>query len=146
MPYGSIPAGYGPTPYGQAPYGQAGGGAAPPLGFVEAVRVCFSKYATFKGRASRSEFWFFYLFTMIVIVAASAIDGSIMAGGASFSFITPLVGLAFFLPQLGAVVRRLHDTDRSGWMYWIIMIPFVGIIALLVFWCQRGTPGPNRFG
>ncbi len=59
---------------------------------------------------------------------------------------SPIWGLATFLPSLAMGVRRLHDTDRSGWWWLLSFIPLIGIIVLIVFWCSEGTRGPNRFG
>ncbi len=104
-------------------------------GFVDAIKICFNKYADFNGRASRPEFWWFYLFTFVLLVAASASD-----------ILLIIAVLALFLPSLAATVRRLHDTDRSGWWYLILIVPLVGPIALLVFLVLQGTQGQNRFG
>lgn len=136
------------APYGAAPYGGASYGytPAPSPGFVDAIKICFSKYVTFAGRASRPEFWWFYLFYMIVLVVATGIDGVIIANGSGLAFLSTIAVLALFLPQISVTVRRLHDTDRSGWFYWIALIPLVGIILLIVWLCQPGTPTQNRFG
>jgi uncharacterized membrane protein YhaH (DUF805 family) len=101
---------------------------------LKAISTCFSKYATFSGRASRSEFWYFYLFYFILYVASLVITA-----GTEGSFLPLIVVLVLFLPLLAAAVRRLHDTDRSGWFY---LVPIYNIILLI----QKGTPGENRFG
>ncbi|MCZ8235565.1 MAG: DUF805 domain-containing protein [Inhella sp.] len=99
------------------------------MGFTDAIKTCFSKYATFSGRATRAEYWWFFLFTFL---------GSLI----------PIVGLIFALavliPSIAVAVRRLHDTDRSGWWILIGLIPLVGFIVLLVFYCQESKE-PNRF-
>lgn len=140
--YGTAPA------YGAAP-GYAGGmmsgGAAPPVGFMDSIKICFGKYARWRGRASRSEFWYFYLFYMLVLVVFGAFDGYMVANN-TVSFLSTIAVLVLLLPQLAVTVRRLHDTDRTGWWYWIIMIPVVGAILFIVWLCERGTPGPNRYG
>lgn len=115
------------------------------MGFVEAVRAVLSNYAGFAGRASRSEFWWFALFYLLVQLACGVLDAVLFSsyGGGP---IGALVSLALLLPYLAVSVRRLHDIDRSGWWLLISLVPLVGMIVLLVFFVQRGTPGPNRFG
>jgi uncharacterized membrane protein YhaH (DUF805 family) len=99
--------------------------------FGESVRTCFSKYVDFNGVASRSEFWWFILFLVIVGVVLNIVDQTMG---------TPVLGaifsLATILPQLAVGARRLHDTGRSGWWWLIVLIPLVGIIVLIVFWAQ----------
>ena len=120
--------GYGPPGYGMPP---GRGMAVAPMGFGRAISTCFSKYATF---ALVSAFF----------VLNAADEGS--AVGMAFLGLTVLVGLAFMLPLLAVLVRRLHDTGRSGWFYFLGLVPLVGPIVLLVFFCQQGTPGPNQYG
>lgn len=80
------------------------------MSFGEAIRDGFSKYATFSGRSSRSAYWWWILFYVLVIIAASILDSA-----ANTVVLGVLVWLGFFLPNLAVLVRRLHDTDRSGW-------------------------------
>ena len=101
-----------------------------------------SLYATFSGRARRAEYWQFTLFYFILNIVVSVIDATTMENG----ILTLLVGLALFLPALGVAVRRLHDTNRSGWWILIIFIPIVGTIWYIVLCCFDSTPGENRFG
>ena len=115
------------------------------MGFGGAIATCFSKYVDCKGRASRPEYWWWYLFYSLVLWGLLILDGVIAAAGGP-AVLTLLGVLALFLPTLAAGVRRLHDTDRSGWMLLIMLIPLVGPILLIVFLCQRGTEGANRFG
>ena len=112
---------------------------------MDAVKTVFSKYAVFKGRARRPEYWWWYLFYFVVLLVLQILDGIIaIAGGPP---LLSLLGvLALFVPTIAVACRRLHDTDRSGWMQLIVLIPLVGFIILIVFLCQRGTDGPNRFG
>ncbi len=123
------------------------------MNFGQAVNSYFRKYVTFTGRASRPEYWYAYLFSMILILVATLLDFSMMVeysaisdGGMAPSFFTSLITLALFFPSLTVGVRRLHDTNRSGWWMLLILVPLAGIIALIVFFCQRGTDGTNRFG
>ncbi|MCB1328903.1 MAG: DUF805 domain-containing protein [Maritimibacter sp.] len=111
---------------------------------------------TFSSRAERSEFWWWALFVWLAQLALGMVDyvlfGTVETGAGSFAASTDtpvlsgLFGLATLLPSISVAVRRLHDTDRSGWWYWIVLIPLIGIIVLIVFWATKGTGGPNRFG
>ncbi|GAB3809780.1 DUF805 domain-containing protein [Micromonospora zhanjiangensis] len=120
------------------------------MSFAAAVRSVFSQYVGFSGRARRSEYWWFLLFAILVGIVASVLDsalGTKFDGSASSSgYIGLIVNLVFLLPSLAVSVRRLHDTDRSGWWILIGLIPFIGAIVLLVFFVLAGTPGSNRFG
>ncbi|MEG3613569.1 DUF805 domain-containing protein [Isoptericola haloaureus] len=126
------------------------------MGFGEAVKTVFGKYATFSGRARRSEFWWWALFTFLVSIVVSIIvsatggysintETMMPEFGASYLLVV-VVNLAFLLPSLAVTVRRLHDTDRSGFWWFIGLVPFVGPIVLLVFMVLEGSPGANRFG
>jgi uncharacterized membrane protein YhaH (DUF805 family) len=109
--------------------------------FGEAVRSGFDHYATFDGRASRPAFWWWVLFVFLVGIAANLIDLAIGA-----PVFTALVGLGLLLPNLSVSIRRLHDTNRTGWWILIYLIPLIGLIVLLVFCLQQGDPGENRYG
>ena len=112
--------------------------------FSEAISSGFRNYVGFSGRASRSAFWYWVLFSVLVSIALSIIDLGLLSGNTTV--LSSIWSLATFLPSLAVGVRRLHDTDRSGWWWLISFIPLVGIIVLIVFWCLEGTPGSNRFG
>ncbi len=125
------------------------------MGPGEAIRTVFGKYAQLDGRASRSEYWWWALFLLAIqivisVVAtalgngASTVDG-LLAGAGLISLVSVLIGLVLFLPSLGVFVRRLHDVGRSGWWFWIAIIPF-GVFVLLVFLLLDSEPGPNRWG
>jgi len=126
------------------------------MDFMTAIRTCFSKYVTFSGRAQRSEFWWFALFIWLVSIALSIVDSTLFGtvttydGGFEASTNTPILSglfsLAVLLPNLAVAVRRLHDTDRSGWWLLIGLIPLIGFIVLIVFFASVGTKGQNRFG
>lgn len=106
------------------------------------------KYAVFDGRAGRKEYWLFVLFNIIIAVVLNAVDR--MTGTYSGDYGMGLLGgiysLAVLLPGIGVSIRRLHDTDRSGWWLLLVFIPIVGGLVLLVFMILDGTPGTNRFG
>jgi len=106
------------------------------MGFAQAIQSCDRQYATFSGRAPRSEYWYFSLFCSLV-VGVTVVVHPVLAG---------IAYAAIFLPGISVVVRRLHDTDKSGWNYWFALIPIVGAILLLVWFCTKGTEGHNRFG
>ena len=99
------------------------------------------KYADFKGRARRKEYWLFILLYSICYFIAFLID---VASGALIIF-TTIVALGLLIPLISVAVRRLHDTDRSGWWFLLGFVPFVNIV-LLIFFFLDGTPGENRFG
>ena len=104
------------------------------------------KYTTFTGRARRAEYWWFFLAYFIVLIVASVIDRILGLGGTlGFGILYSLVALAVFLPSLGVSFRRIHDVDKSAWWLLIGLIPLAGIV-LLVWFCSRGTAGPNQFG
>jgi uncharacterized membrane protein YhaH (DUF805 family) len=111
------------------------------MNFQDAVRTCLTKYVVSAGRAGRAEFWYFFLFNVIVSVVMGIIDaiiGTQILGG--------LVSLALLLPNIMVGIRRLHDTNRSGWWMLIGLIPVVGWIILIVFFVQPGDSGPNQHG
>jgi uncharacterized membrane protein YhaH (DUF805 family) len=99
------------------------------MGFREAVVTCFEKYATFSGRARRSEYWFFFLFVLAASFVTGLIDIALI--DEERRPLTGLFSLATFLPNLAVTVRRYHDIDKSGW--WILFPIGVWLIALLMF-------------
>jgi uncharacterized membrane protein YhaH (DUF805 family) len=108
----------------------------------------FKKYADFQGRARRSEYWLWTLFLFIVGMVLTVLR--LMTGGPDSTgigfWLLVVFELAVLIPSLAVGVRRLHDTDKSGWMILLGLIPLIGGIILLVFYCMDGTPGTNRFG
>lgn len=116
------------------------------LGFGEAVGACLRQYATFAGRAQRSEYWWWALFNLLVFVAVGLSRGVVGADATAADVVAVFAGLALLLPNLAVTVRRLHDIDRSGWWVLVGLVPVVGSIILLVFALLPGTPGENRFG
>ncbi|MBO1906417.1 DUF805 domain-containing protein [Microvirga sp. 3-52] len=113
------------------------------MNFGPAIKTCLNKYATFSGRATRSEYWYFFLFLVIVNIVASILDSTIFGDMPVLYLITTL---ALLVPSIAAGVRRLHDTDRAGWWLLVGLIPVIGTIVLIVFFCQRGSVGTNQFG
>ena len=103
------------------------------------------KYAVFSGRADRPEFWWFQLANIIVAIIIGIIAAAILGrrGGQGIGY---LYDLAVLLPSLGVSIRRLHDTDRSGWWLLLSFLPVIGWIVLIVFYALEGTPGPNNHG
>jgi uncharacterized membrane protein YhaH (DUF805 family) len=111
------------------------------MNFSDSIKLGFSNYVNFTGRACRSEYWYWVLFTVIVSIVTFVIDSVI---GASVT--STIWELATILPSIAIGVRRLHDTDRSGWWILLGLIPLVGAIILIIWFCSKGTDGPNRFG
>lgn len=116
------------------------------MDFATAVRTCLSKYADFSGRGRRSEYWYFFLFNVLVSLVASVVDNVLGTDlGTGSGLVGGLASLALLLPSLAAGVRRLHDTSRSGWWLLIGLIPFLGWIVLIVFFIQD-SHGDNEHG
>lgn len=100
------------------------------------------KYAVFSGRARRAEYWYFILFNMIISIVLGIIDGVIGSGG----ILGGIYPLAVLIPSIAVSVRRLHDTNHSGWWLLISLLPFIGAIILLVFLVRDSQPGQNQYG
>ena len=107
--------------------------------FSESVSTCFSKYFVFKGRASRSEYWWFQL-----IVTPSFVISDFTETDISYLFLG--IALVTLIPAISVGVRRLHDTNRSGFFLLIGFIPFIGGLILLFFLIPEGTKGKNKYG
>lgn len=122
--------------------------------FVESVKSAYRNYFTFSGRASRSGFWWYMLFFLIVSVLLGLVDGTgetvvgpnSVAAYAQTGPLGNLWALVNVIPSIAIACRRLHDTDKSGWWQLLGLIPLVGLIILIVWWASRGTAGSNRFG
>ncbi|VXC25019.1 DUF805 domain-containing protein [Nocardioides sp. AX2bis] len=116
------------------------------MNMPDAVRHVLSNYATFSGRARRSEFWWWYLATLIAGVVLNIVDSALGTGG----ILAGIFALAIIVPQLAVGARRLHDTGRSGWLQLLGIIPIIGIILLIVWWAGDSKPdnqhGPNPKG
>lgn len=108
--------------------------------------AALKKYAVFEGRARRAEYWYFVLFVALIGIAAMIVDrifGTPLGDNGPVSIVC---SLGLFLPGLAVAVRRLHDTNRSGWWLLLVLIPVVGAIVLIVFYATAGDRGDNRFG
>lgn len=112
--------------------------------FIDVVK----KYAVFDGRARRKEYWMFVLFYVIIYVILGIIDGLIgtSANNSFGGLLAGLFGLAVLLPSIGVGIRRMHDTNRSGWWILISLIPCIGWIWFIVLAAQEGTIGDNQYG
>ena len=102
-------------------------------------------YAVFSGRASLNEYWYFVLFNIIIMIGIpiiGLITGTLWAG----TLLGGIYTLALLIPSIAVSVRRLHDTDRSGWWFLFGLIPLIGTIVFLVFMLQDGKPGANQYG
>lgn len=106
------------------------------MSFVQAVQVCLRKYVDFSGRAVRSEFWWFALFQLIVMIIASMLGETVYA----------VVALALVLPSLAVGARRLHDIGKSGWFLLLHLLPIIGILVLIFFWVQASQTESNEYG
>jgi uncharacterized membrane protein YhaH (DUF805 family) len=116
------------------------------LRFHDLLRVNQNRPGQIRGiyRAGGPEYWWFFLFTTLVGTLFSTLSGG--DTGSFFGVVSTAVSLALLLPSLAVGVRRLHDIGRSGWYTLFILIPLVGIIILIVWWCRAGDPTDNAFG
>ncbi|HEY3880354.1 MAG TPA: DUF805 domain-containing protein [Trebonia sp.] len=147
--YGAYPQGNG---YAQGNgYPPPGGGYAgvptaylegAPAGFVDAARGAFGNIFTYRGRASRSAFWWFQLVAIIAYAVISVISNWSTVAGVILDIV---VGIPMVLANISLAVRRLHDSNHTGWWWWIGFVPLVGWIISLVFYVLPSTPGPNRY-
>ena len=117
------------------------------MSFGQSISYCFSNYANFNGRARRSEFWWFWLFVLIVqIVVQGLLAAVVGTDSAIYSLLVFVVAIVLAIPLYAAGSRRMHDTGKSGWLQLLILIPCVGIIIMIVLWAQAGNPGENQYG
>jgi uncharacterized membrane protein YhaH (DUF805 family) len=111
--------------------------------FVKALK----HYADFSGRSRRKDYWMFFLFLFIFGIASAILDNIFgMAFWIGYGPIYMLFTLAMFIPHLAAGVRRLHDIGKSGWMLLVVLIPFIGIIWLIILLATEGNKGENQYG
>ena len=130
------------------------------MGFIEAVKICLSKYAQFNGRASRPEFWYFFLFFFIYFFVAGFLLGMVAVSDEVFGLATLVLIIPIFIPSIAVAARRLHDINQSGWMQCIFIpgffadellgtgwVIYILTFALYAFWFSQATKkGKNRFG
>lgn len=133
------------------------------VNMIDWYKKCLLQYADFYGRARRKEFWFFALVNTLIVVAVEIVLVAAMpwdrpnapdpsdptalpVWGIVLWVILEIYNVAVFVPNLAVTVRRLHDTDRSGWWLLMYLLPLAGPIVMLVFLATDGTDGPNRFG
>ncbi len=116
------------------------------MGFGQAVTTCITGFAEFSGRASRSEFWWFCLFFLLMSLAAQAVGGQVFpADPAAAEMVPAVLELILLVPFLAAGARRLHDIGRSAW--WLLLIPTVaGIVPLVIWWARGSQRGRNIHG
>ncbi|MFN8182982.1 MAG: DUF805 domain-containing protein [Candidatus Nanopelagicales bacterium] len=132
------------------------------MSFGQAISTCFKKYAVFRGRASRSEFWYWVLFLIIVNIVVSILDslfgfqintvtntetGNSVTSVYNVGWLSTIWSLAVMLPTLAVSVRRLHDVGKSGWWWWLNVICCIGpLILLFAFYIKESDPGDNNYG
>ena len=130
------------------------------MGFVESIKICFGKYAKFDGRASKSEFWYFFLFCFIFMFVGGFLLGLSGASQAGIDGAVLFLLLPIFIPSIAVAARRLHDINQSGWMQCIFIpgffadvlmgtgyVIYIMTLALYAFWfSQAGKKGKNKFG
>lgn len=128
------------------------------MGFVGSIKSGFSRFIDFKTRSSRSEFWWWVLFTTLASLALTAVGGVLFgptveqtnAGGTMMTYdggmLSVIFNIVIFLPYISITCRRLHDIDKSGWWQLIFLIPLIGFIILIYWFVKSGNDGPNRFG
>jgi uncharacterized membrane protein YhaH (DUF805 family) len=114
------------------------------MNFAQAITSGFQNYVNFTGRAARSAYWYWFLFTLLVGVVAWLIDLALFPD-AETPPVNSLVSLALLLPSLAVAARRFHDLDRTAW-WLLLLLTGIGIIIIWIWFCFEGTPGSNRFG
>jgi uncharacterized membrane protein YhaH (DUF805 family) len=128
------------------------------VSFADSIKNAFVKAFDFKTRSSRAEFWYFYLFTVIVGMIGIQVDQYLslelirfeLSRSPNNEFILghfyTFTYFLFLVPSLSLYVRRLHDTDRSGWWLMIMLIPFIGFVTITMFWLLKGNDESNKYG
>jgi len=111
------------------------------MNLFESIASGFRHYVNFRGRALRSQYWWWTLFVSVVAIIANVIQNA-----TNVDWLFAVVALALFLPGLSVAIRRLHDTNRRGWWILIGLIPIVGWIILFIWYVSKGTEGDNNYG
>jgi len=110
------------------------------MDFTSAVKSFFQKYGTFTGRSSRSEHWYAYLFLFMAVLGLGFIEGAL-----GLAVLTTIFQVIIIVPSTAIVVRRLHDTNKSGWWY-LLAFTIIGMIPVVYWLCQAGDEGVNSYG
>ena len=112
------------------------------------LEVLTKKYATFEGRARRKEYWSFVLVNFVILMVLVAVDNAIgtFSGTARIGLLSGIFVLAVFIPGIAVTVRRMHDTNRSGWWVMLNCLPYLGSLVVMVLACLDSQPGGNRYG
>lgn len=109
--------------------------------------MALKRYAVFSGRSRRKEYWFFYLFNVLILFGIVIVEAALdLSDPEGFGPLSAIYFLAMFIPGLAVTVRRLHDTNRSGWWFLISFVPLIGFFALLFFALSEGDSGTNAYG
>jgi uncharacterized membrane protein YhaH (DUF805 family) len=108
------------------------------MNFIESIQTCYKKFFDFSGRASKSEYWWFQLYNAVIYVLTFVFQGDL-------TLLFSILVIANIIPTYAAAVRRIHDSDKSGWMVLISIIPLIGLYVIVLL-LQDGSKGKNRFG
>ena len=116
------------------------------MNFGQAISTCMGKYFTFSGRAKRSEYWWFYLFTILMGWGATLVGAVTFGpGDPAADVMSSILSLIFFMPALAAGSRRLHDIGKSGW-WQLLILTVIGIILLIIWWATDTKPEGDKYG
>jgi uncharacterized membrane protein YhaH (DUF805 family) len=111
--------------------------------FIDSVKLTFSRYMDFDGRSTRSEYWYFVLFNVLIQIIASGIDDFVLSS--EFGILSGIVGLVLLLPGVAVSIRRLHDIGKSGWFLLLVLIPLIGTLILIYFFVQPSKDEGNPY-
>ena len=112
--------------------------------FTQSVKTCFSKFFNYQGRAKRSEYWYFVLFTWIISFVAGFLEGIFLANNYSYGSISNFLTLILIIPTINVATRRLHDVNRSGW-WQLLYLTIIGGFVILYWTVKKGIDESNRF-